>query len=107
VDLRDVAKTNQAAVRDEVDRQNTRFRIERAGHAQQKLFVTGLDDAGRNDAVLSLKRRDQGGAINSETGQLSRREFDKDLFVLSAENFDFQDIRNLQQPRANILNVIT
>src|SRR6516165_9519678 len=107
VDLRDVAEPDQAAVRDEVNRQDTCFRIERAGHAEEKLFVAGLDRAGRDDHVLRLKRGNQGSPVNSETGELFRRELDKDFFVLSAENFDFQDVRNLQQPRANILNVIT
>jgi len=96
VDLRDVAKTDQAAVRNEVNRQDTCFRIERAGHAEEKLFVAGLDRAGRDDHILRLKRGDQSGPVNSETGELFRREFDKDLFVLSAKNFDFQDVRNLQ-----------
>jgi hypothetical protein len=71
-DFRDVAKTDQASVRDEVDREDTCFRIERAGHAEQKLFVAGLDGAGRDHDVLRPERGDQSRPVNPEAGELFR-----------------------------------
>jgi hypothetical protein len=37
---------------------------------------------------------------------LARGEFNKDLLVLGAKDLDFGDVRNMQQPRADILGIV-
>ena len=34
------------------------------------------------------------------------RKLDEDLLVLRAEELDFRDVRNLQQPRADVLDIV-
>ena len=45
-------------------------------------------------------------AIDAEAGELLRRKFDENLLVLGPEEFDLGYVGNLQQTRANILDVI-
>src|SRR5262249_24307580 len=101
-----VAQPDQPPVRQEVDREEVLLGPKRAGHLKQKLLVTSLYRASRADSVLRLQRRDQGSTIDAEAGELPRRELDKDLLVLRADDLDTGDIGNVQQARANLLDVI-
>ena len=79
---------------------------ERARNADQKLLVAGLQGAGGTDRVLRLQRGDQGRPVDSKTGELLRRKLDEDLLVLRAEDLDLRHVRNLQQARADVLDIV-
>jgi hypothetical protein len=44
--------------------------------------------AGRLHDVLRLQCRDQGRTVNAQLGEFFNREFDKDLLILRAQNFN-------------------
>ena len=79
---------------------------ERARNADQKLLVAGLQGAGGTDRVLRLQRGNQGHPVNSKTGELLRRKLDENLLVLCAKDLDLRHVRNLQQARANVLDIV-
>ena len=72
----------------------------------ENLLVAGLERAGRADRVLRPQRRDQGRAVDAEARQLLGRKLDEDLLVLRAEELDLRHVRNLQQPRADVLDIV-
>ena len=57
-------------------------------------------------AFCALQRRDQRRAVDAEARQLLGRELDKDLLVLRAEQLDLRHVRNLQQARADVLDIV-
>src|SRR5262249_1086569 len=76
------------------------------GNLEQEFLVPRLYRARWADRILCLKRGNQGGAIDSESRELPRREFNEDLLVLRAEDFDAGNVGNMQQPRADPLRVV-
>ena len=64
-----------------------------------------IEPAGHH-GVLGLQRGDQRGAVDAEAGELAGREFDIDLLVLRAEDLDLGDVGNLQQLRADVLDIV-
>src|SRR4029077_8526329 len=97
----DVAEPDQPPVRQKINGENILFRTECAGYAEPKPLVTGLYGAGWTDRVLCLERGKQGPPINSKPGELRGRKLDKDLLILSADDFDLRHVRNMQQSRAD------
>ena len=77
-----------------------------ARHAQRQRFVAGLDDAGGLDDVLRLQGGDQRRAIDAEAGELLHREFDENPLVLRAQDLDLRDVADLQQLRADVLDIV-
>ena len=102
----DVAQPDQPSVREKVDVENVALGSEGAGDADQKLLVAGLQGAGGADRVLRLQRGDQGRPVDPEAGELLRRELDENLLVLRAEDLDLRHVRNLQQARADVLDIV-
>ena len=105
-DVGNVAQSEQAAVRGDVDRQNVEFGFECAGDAQRDPLVARFQRAGRADRVLRLKRGDQGGAIDPQSRELLGGELDDDLLVLGAEDLDLGDVGDAQQPRADVFHIV-
>ena len=58
------------------------------------------------DRILRLQRGDQSRPVDAEAGELLRRKLDEDLLVLRAEDFDLRHVRNLQQARADVLDIV-
>src|SRR5262249_40885313 len=77
-----------------------------ARNAERNFFLAGLQGAGRAYRILRLQRGNQRGAIDAQAGEFLGRELDDDLFILGAENLDLGNIRHLQQPRANLLDIV-
>ena len=105
-DVGNIAQTDQAAVRSNVDRQNVQFGFECAGDAKRDPFVAGLQDAGGADGVLCLQRGDQVAAIDAQSCELVGGELDDDLFVLGADDIDFRHIGHAQQPCTDLLHIV-
>ena len=57
-------------------------------------------------AFWALQRRDQRRPVDAEAGEFLRRELDKDLLVLRAEELDLRHVRNLKQARADVLDIV-
>ena len=70
------------------------------------VLVAGLDDAGRPHDVLRLQRGDQRRAVDAEAGELLHRELDEDPLVLRAQDLDLRDVGDLQQLRADVLDIV-
>ena len=105
-DGRDVAQPDQTAVGQEIDVEKVRFRSEGAGNAEQNLLIAGLERARGTDRILGSERREQGRAVDAEAGQFLGRELDIDLLVLRAEELDLRNVRNLQETRADVLDIV-
>ena len=105
-DLGDVAEADQPAIGGEVDGQDVLLRLEAAGRAHQDLLVGGFHHAGRGDGVLRLKGGDQRRLVEAEPGDLVGRELDVDALVLHAEHVDLRHVGDLQQARADILDIV-
>src|ERR1700683_197038 len=105
-DGRNVAQPDQPAVGQEIDVEKVRFRPESAGNAKQNLLVAGLERARRTDGVLGSERRDQRRPVDAESRQLLGRKLNVDLLVLGAEKLDLRHVRNLQETRADVLDVV-
>ena len=65
-----------------------------------------LIDTGRDHDVLRLQRRRQRGGRETIAGQLRGRELDVDALGLGADQVHLGDIGHLQQPRADILDIV-
>ena len=102
----DVAQPDQPSVREKVDVENVVFGAEGARHADRKLLVAGLQRARGADRILRLQRGDQSRPVDAESGELLRRKLDENLLVLRAEDFDLRHVRNLQQARADVLDIV-
>ena len=105
-DFGDVAQTDHAPVRDEIDVAKVLFGFKRTGDAQQQLLVARLDRAGGADHVLRLQCGDQRGPVDAEAGELLHRELDKDPLVLRTEHLDLGNVGDQQQPRTNLIDVV-
>ena len=103
-DMRDVAQADCPAVRDEVDGQDVLLGPERARDADEYLLVAGLHHARGGDGVLRLQRCDQRGAVDAQPRQLLGRELDIDALVLSPEDVDLGDVRQLQELLADVVD---
>ena len=103
---RDVAQADHPAVGDEVDGQDVPLGPEVARDPDQDLLVAGLHHARGRDGVLGLQGGDQRGAVDPEPGQPLGRELDVDALVLRAEDVDLGDVRQLQQPLADLVHVV-
>ena len=57
-------------------------------------------------AFWALKRGDQRRPVNAEAGEFLGRKLDIDLLVLRADEFDLRHVRNLQEARTDVLDVI-
>ena len=79
---------------------------ERAGNAERDLLVARLECARGADRVLGSERRDQCRAVDAEACELPGRELDIDALVLRAEKLDLRHVSNLQQARADVLDII-
>jgi hypothetical protein len=106
-DLGDVAQADDPVAGDEVDREQVGLGLERAGDPQEQPLVAGLHHAGGADDVLRLQRRGQLREVQLEPGQALGREFQEDLLVLGAEELDLGNVRDLQEPRADVLDRVT
>jgi hypothetical protein len=104
--LGDVAQPDQAAIGDEIHRQDILLGFECARYAQGEPLVAGLQDPGWADNVLRRQGGSQSRPVDPETRELLNREFDEYLFVLSAEDLYFCDVRHLHQTRTDILDVV-
>ncbi len=104
--LGDVAQPDQAAIGDEIDRQDVPLGFECPRYPQDQPFLAGLQNAGWADDVLRRQGRRQSRPVDPQTGELLNREFDEDLFVLGAKYLDFRHVRHLHQPGANILRIV-
>ena len=105
-DARDVAQADHPAVRDEVDRQEVLLGPEVARDPDEDLLVAGLHHTRRRDGVLGLQGGDQRGAVDAEAGQLLGRELHVDALVLRAEDVDLRDVRQLEEPLADLVHVV-
>ena len=105
-DGRDVAQPDQPAVGQEVDVEQVRFRPEGARNPERNRLVAGLELARGTDRVLRPERRDQRRPVDAEAGELRHRELDEDLLVLGADELDLRHVRNLQQARADVLDIV-
>ena len=70
------------------------------------LLRLGVDGTGRDHDVLRLQRRRQRGGGETVAGQLGGRELNIDALGLGADQVHLGDIRHLQQPRADILDIV-
>ena len=73
---------------------------------KRERLVAGLKRAGGTDRVLRPEGRDQGRAVDAEARELLGRKLDEDLLVLRAEKLDLRHVRNLQQPRADVFDIV-
>ena len=105
-DARDVAQTNHPAVRHEIDRQNVLLGPERARDADEDFFLPGLHHALRRDGVLGGEGGDQRGAVNPQARELLGRELHIDALVLSPEDVDLRDVRQLEELLADFVHVV-
>jgi hypothetical protein len=105
-DLGDVAQTDQAAVRGDIDGHDVLLGAEGAGDPQRQLLVAGLQRAGRSDRVLGAQRRDDVAAIDAQSGHLLRGELDDNGLVLGAQDLDLGYIRHAQQSRTDGLDMV-
>ena len=96
-DARDVAQTNDPAVRDEVYREDVLFGPERARDADEDFFIPGLHHALRRDGVLGVEGGDQCGAVDPETRQLLGRELHIDALVLTPRTSISRDARQVEE----------
>ena len=90
----------QQQLRDRLDR------IELPADAQRHRVLLGLDAAGTDDRILYLQRLADGARVDPEAGQLLGRQFDKDLVLLHADEFDLGHVRQAQQLLAHPLDVV-
>ena len=79
---------------------------EGAGDPERNLLLAGLERARGTDRVLGSQRREQRRPVDAEAGELLGRKLDIDLLVLRAEEFDLRHVRNLQEARADVLDVV-
>src|SRR5262249_59938800 len=105
-DLRDVAEAEHASADRKVDIKDILLASERARYANRQRLVAGLDRTGRLDDILRLQCRNKRRAVDSQAGEFLHREFDKDLLVLGAENFNLRYVGHIQELRAHILDVV-
>src|SRR5262249_2202064 len=104
--LRNVAQPDQPSVRQEIDRENVLLGAKSPGYLEEEFLVARLDRARRADSVLCLKGGNQRRAIYAEASELPRRKFDENLLVLRTEDFNARHVRNMQQARANVLDIV-
>ena len=105
-DARDVAQTNDPAVRDEVDGEDVLLGAERARDADEDFFVPGLHHALRRDGVLGVEGGDQRGAVDPEARELLGRELHIDALVLGPEDVDLRDVRQLEELLADVVHSV-
>ena len=94
------------AVGKEIDVEQVGLGTEGARNTQRDGLVAGLELARGTDRVLRPQRRDQRRPVDAEAGELRDRELDEDLLVLGADELDLRHVRNLQQARADVLDII-
>ena len=105
VNLGDVAQPDQAAVRDKIDRQDVLLGLERARDADGSLSLpVCMVPAGLTISAPAARRSERTG--RSPARELLNRELDEDLFILGAEDLDLRHVRHLQEPRANVLDIV-
>ena len=102
----DVAQANDPAAGDEVDGEDVLFRPECARDADKNLFVARLHHARRRDGVLGAEGRDQRRAVDLEARQLLGGELHVDALVLSSEDIDLRNVRQLEELLADVFHVI-
>src|SRR5271166_6525872 len=105
-DARDVAETDDPAVRDEVDGEDVLLGPERARDADEDLLVPGLHHALRGDGVLCLEGGNQRRAVDPEARQLLRRELHIHTLVLGAEHVDLRDVRQLEELLSHVVHIV-
>jgi hypothetical protein len=77
------------------------------GYPQEDRFPGSADDPRGLDGVLGSQARDDLVAVDPETRQLSRVEFEIDLFVLGPDQRDLGGVRDCQELGSNLLDVVT
>ena len=104
--LGDVGQSQDPFAHGEVDGEDVLLGHQRAADPQFDRLRVGGDDAGRDHDVLRLQRRRQRRRREAVSGQLRGRELDVDALRLGADQVHLGDVGHLQQPRADILDIV-
>ena len=80
--------------------------FERACRSKRESLVSRLNGPGRNDDVLRFERGGESGPVYPQAREFLSRKLDEDFLILLAEKLNLRHVLNLQEFRANILDVI-
>ena len=106
-DRGDLGQRKEAVVDPQIDRFEVCLGFELAADPHADPLRPRLEDPGRGDGVLRLQRRHDRLGVEAKRCHLPGRELEEDHFILRADDVDLADIRNGQDLRADVFDLIS